>query len=69
METACKIEGVLNSIFLERESVEEVLLDNSTAFRLERLKVFLDKWNLVCEGGKKFIPTLFVLVCLSLGYV
>ncbi|XP_076032416.1 uncharacterized protein LOC143020143 [Oratosquilla oratoria] len=40
-----EIARVMNEIFLERGSVNEVLLDNSTAFWSEALKDMLDKWN------------------------
>lgn len=44
-ENAREIAKVLNEIFLERGPVEEVLMDNGTAFRSQVLKDMLDKWN------------------------
>ena len=35
----------VNEIFLERGPVDEVLMDNGAAFRLQALKDMLDKWN------------------------
>nr|XP_027233814.1 uncharacterized protein LOC113825211 [Penaeus vannamei] len=45
-ETAEEISGILNELFLERGPVDEVLMDNSTAFRSQVLKNMLDKWNI-----------------------
>lgn len=44
-ENAEIIAGVLNELFLERGPVEEVLMDNGTAFRSQTLKNMLDRWN------------------------
>lgn len=44
-ENAVEIAKVLNEVFLERGPVEEVLMDNGTAFRSQVLKDVLDKWN------------------------
>ncbi|XP_076049728.1 uncharacterized protein LOC143030464 [Oratosquilla oratoria] len=44
-ETGEEIARVMSEIFLERDPVDEVLTDNSTAFRSEALKDKLDKWN------------------------
>lgn len=44
-ENAEEIARILNEIFLERGPVEEVLMDNSTAFRSRVMKEMLDKWN------------------------
>ena len=44
-ETASEIADMLNKIFLERGPVDEVLLDNGTAFRSETVREMLDKWN------------------------
>ncbi|XP_076056355.1 uncharacterized protein LOC143034304 [Oratosquilla oratoria] len=44
-ETGEEIERVMNEIFLERGPVDEVLMDNGTAFRSEALKGTLDKWK------------------------
>ena len=44
-ETAEEIATALESIFFERGPVDEVLMDNSTAFRSELLERMLDKWN------------------------
>lgn len=44
-ENAEEIAGVLNEIFLERGPVDEVLMDNGTAFRSQALKDLLDRWN------------------------
>lgn len=40
-----EIARMLNDIFLERGPVDEVLMDNSTAFRSQGLKNVLDRWN------------------------
>lgn len=45
-ENAEEIAGALNEVFLERGPVDEVLIDNSTAFRSQVLKNVLDKWNI-----------------------
>lgn len=45
-ETAECIVKVLNEVFLERGPVDELMMDNSTAFRSELLKGFLEKWNI-----------------------
>ncbi|XP_076043781.1 uncharacterized protein LOC143026882 [Oratosquilla oratoria] len=44
-ETGEEIARVVNEIFLERGPVDEVLMDNSTAFRSRALKEMLDKWS------------------------
>ncbi|XP_076030373.1 uncharacterized protein LOC143018669 [Oratosquilla oratoria] len=44
-ETGEEIARVMNEVFLERGPVDEVLMDNGTAFRSEALKGTLDKWN------------------------
>ena len=44
-ENAEEIARLLNEIFLERGPVEEVLMDNGTAFRSRVMKEMLDKWN------------------------
>ncbi|XP_076036529.1 uncharacterized protein LOC143022271 [Oratosquilla oratoria] len=44
-ETGEEIARVINEVFLERGPVDEVLMDNDTAFRSEALKGTLDKWN------------------------
>ena len=45
-ENAEDIARTLNEIFLERGPVEEVLMDNGTAFRSRVMKEMLDKWNI-----------------------
>ena len=40
-----KFSRVLHEIFLERGSMDEVLMDNGAAFRSQALKNMLDKWN------------------------
>lgn len=44
-ESAEEISRVLYEIYLERGPVEEVLMDNRTAFRSRALKDVLDEWN------------------------
>lgn len=44
-ENAREIAKVLNEIFLERGPVDEVLMDNGTAFRSRELEDMLGKWN------------------------
>ena len=43
-ETAAAICTELDQIFFERGSVEEILMDNATAFRSEEMKRLLDRW-------------------------
>ncbi|XP_029642717.1 uncharacterized protein LOC115217217 [Octopus sinensis] len=40
-----EIAQILNGIFLERGPVEELLMDNWVAFRLEALRDMLDRWK------------------------
>ena len=44
-ESADEIASILNEIFLERGTVEELLMDNATVFRSELLKRALDNWS------------------------
>ena len=44
-ENAEEIARILNEVFLERGPVEQVLMDNGTAFRSQVVKEMLDKWN------------------------
>ena len=44
-ESAEEISRMLHEIFLERDPVDEVLMDNGAAFRSQALKDMLDKWN------------------------
>ena len=44
-ETAECIAAVMEEIFLERGPVDEVLMDNATAFRSELLRELLDRWK------------------------
>ena len=46
-ENAGEISSLLEDIFLERGPVDEVLMDNSTAFRSSVLGEMLGKWNVV----------------------
>ena len=45
-ETAECVTAKLNEVFLERGPVAEILMDNSTVFRSEIMKNFLEKWNI-----------------------
>ena len=44
-ESAEEIATVLNSVFLERGPVDEILMDNGTAFRSELLERMMNSWN------------------------
>ena len=44
-EDAPQISAELESVFLERGPVDELLMDNSTAFRSEHMRNMLSRWN------------------------
>ncbi|GFN98851.1 Pol polyprotein [Plakobranchus ocellatus] len=44
-ETATSICKELDQVFCERGPVDELLMDNATAFRSEEMSVLLEKWN------------------------
>ena len=44
-ETGMVIAALLNELFLEKGSVEEILMDNGTAFKSAPVKAVLDRWN------------------------
>ena len=55
-ENAREISMMLEGIFLERGPVEEVLMDNSTAFRSQLLREMLEKWNTRCLFRAAYRP-------------
>lgn len=44
-ETAQLVTLILNEVFLERGPVEELLMDNSAVFRSEKMREFLERWQ------------------------
>ena len=46
-ETACSICKSLSSVIMERGAVQEILIDNSTAFRSMKLKELCEYWRIV----------------------
>lgn len=48
---------VVNKVFLKRCHVDEVLIDNETAFRSAVMKEMLDRWNVKCYFRAVYKPS------------
>ena len=56
-ETGATIAALLNKLFLERSLVEEIRMDNDTAFKSAQVKPKLDRWNVQTYDGAAYRPS------------
>lgn len=56
-EKANDVIDVLRSVFQERGPVDELLLDNSTAFRSEAMRLFCDSWPIRRRYRAAYVPS------------